>query len=416
MRNSILALTVITAVFLSIILVTILDPYSLYGKIANQLIRPVGLFINNNIANLLESMNIYFLYQKDHYPLHLPSLFFSVGIVAVLIVMAGRFGRLYCNTICPVGTLLGWVSRKSLFRIRLNQSNCTQCGKCSFACKAECISVKTMEVDNSRCVACFNCLTVCNDSAIDYSAKNRKTSVLKDIKPETAEGRKNFIITAFAGIASLSGLKSLKASVPSDTEPLNKKPTTVPVDRKYSVTPPGSLSINHFTSVCTACQLCVSQCPTGVLQPSFDQFGLASIMQPHMDYYTNYCNYECVKCSEICPTGAILKINEEEKKTLQLGKVQFIKDNCVVYTENTACGSCSEHCPTQAVKMIPYKGSLTIPETDNSICVGCGACEYACPVVPYKAIYVDGNPIHEVAEKPKQEKLEEPSMEEDFPF
>jgi len=135
-----------------------------------------------------------------------------------------------------------------------------------------------------------------------------------------------------------------------------------------------------------------------------------------MDYSTNYCNYECVRCTEICPTGAILPLGTEEKKTLQLGKVQFIKENCVVYTENTACGSCSEHCPTQAVKMVPYKDSLTIPETDNSLCVGCGACEYACPVVPYKAIYVDGNAIHQAAEKPKQEKLEEPSMEEDFPF
>jgi ferredoxin len=135
-----------------------------------------------------------------------------------------------------------------------------------------------------------------------------------------------------------------------------------------------------------------------------------------MDYDTNYCTYECVTCAEVCPTGAILPLTIEDKKTLQIGKVFFIKENCVVYTENTACGSCSEHCPTQAVKMVPYIGALTIPETNNEICVGCGACEYACPVVPYKAIYVDGNPVHLTAKKPVQEKLEEPSMQEEFPF
>ena len=418
LRYSVLGITLITGIFLSILLVNLLDPYSAYGKVANQLFRPAGIWINNGIANILESINVYFLYKKDLYPLHLPSLLFALLLLGVLIYMAGKHGRLYCNTICPVGTFLGWLSRKSLFRIRMNKNNCTQCGKCAFACKAECISVKNMAVDNSRCVACYNCLTVCEDSAIDYSYKHKNAdSALELEKVRVNEGRKNFMITALAGVVSVFSFKKLKATVPSDdTEPLNKKPTTIPEDRNYSVSPPGSTGINHFTDICTACQLCVSQCPTGVLQPSFNQFGLSSIMQPHMDYYTNYCNYECVRCSEICPTGAILPINVEEKKTLQLGKVQFIKENCVVYTENTACGSCSEHCPTQAVKMIPYKGSLTIPETDNSICVGCGACEYACPVVPYKAIYVDGNPIHQTAEKPEQEALEEPDMEEDFPF
>ncbi|MGC9342202.1 MAG: 4Fe-4S dicluster domain-containing protein, partial [Bacteroidales bacterium] len=281
-------------------------------------------------------------------------------------------------------------------------------------CKAECISVKDMEVDHSRCVACFNCLMVCEDSAIDFTVGNSHKS--NPVLNETGTGRKSFIFASLAGIFSLAGIKKLRASEPGEEGPINKNPTTIPIEKNSYVSPPGSLSIDHFTSVCTACQLCVSQCPTGVLQPSFNEFGLSSIMQPQMDYNTNYCNYECVKCTDVCPTGAILPLGVEDKKILQLGKVQFIKENCVVYTENTACGSCSEHCPTQAVKMVPYKGSLTIPETDNSICVGCGACEYACPVVPYKAIYVDGNAIHLAAEKPKQEKLEEPSMEEDFPF
>ena len=115
-------------------------------------------------------------------------------------------------------------------------------------------------------------------------------------------------------------------------------------------------------------------------------------------------------------TGAILSLTQEAKKTLQLGQVQLILENCVVYAEQTACGSCSEHCPTQAVTMVPYIGDLTLPEINPEICVGCGACEFACPVRPHKAIYVDGHEIHKVALEPESEALEQPDQEEEFPF
>ncbi|MGC9344112.1 MAG: 4Fe-4S binding protein, partial [Bacteroidales bacterium] len=159
LRNSILILTILSALFLTIFFVNILDPYSSFGKIANQLFRPLGVWINNGIASVLENMNIYYLYRMDLNPVHFSSFAIALVILVVLFIMAGKYGRLYCNTICPVGTLLGWLSKFSLFKVRLNKSACTQCGKCSFACKSECISVKDMEVDHSRCVACFNCLT-----------------------------------------------------------------------------------------------------------------------------------------------------------------------------------------------------------------------------------------------------------------
>ena len=144
-------------------------------------------------------------------------------------------------------------------------------------------------------------------------------------------------------------------------------------------------------------------------------------MQPTMDYHVNYCNFECVLCSEVCPTGAILPIAVDDKKLTQLGKSYFIKENCVVYTDETACGACSEHCPTKAVNMVPYRGKknvpgLTIPEVNNKICIGCGACEYACPTDP-RSIYVDGNAEHVFAEKPESKQAVKPvEPPDDFPF
>jgi formate hydrogenlyase subunit 6/NADH:ubiquinone oxidoreductase subunit I len=111
-----------------------------------------------------------------------------------------------------------------------------------------------------------------------------------------------------------------------------------------------------------------------------------------------------------------LPVSKKEKKTLQIGKVTFIKENCVVFTEHTACGSCSEHCPTQAVHMVAYKDNLTIPEINPEICIGCGACEHACPTRPYRAIFVNGNLVHETAQEPNTDKLEKANQEEDFPF
>jgi formate hydrogenlyase subunit 6/NADH:ubiquinone oxidoreductase subunit I len=134
-----------------------------------------------------------------------------------------------------------------------------------------------------------------------------------------------------------------------------------------------------------------------------------------MDPAAGYCNFDCTVCGEVCPTGAILPLTVEQKQVTQVGEVRFIKENCVVYTDETLCGACSEHCPTKAVEMVPYKGDLNIPEVNPEICVGCGACEHACPVRPHRAIYVDGLAVQQIAKKPEVKESKEGSLEE-FPF
>jgi ferredoxin len=154
-----------------------------------------------------------------------------------------------------------------------------------------------------------------------------------------------------------------------------------------------------------------------VITPTLLEYGIAGILQPKMNYAANYCNYDCVICGQVCPTGAILPMTVEAKKLVQIGKTHFVKEDCIVVTKKKDCGACSEHCPTKAVKMVPYEGKLMIPEVTDDICIGCGACEHACPVQPRRAIYVSSNPIHLQAQKPKAQKLEKSfDSSQEFPF
>jgi ferredoxin len=312
-----------------------------------------------------------------------------------------------------VGALLGLVSKISLFRIVLDKTACNSCGKCSAVCKAECIDPKAQEVDFSRCVGCLNCLSPCPDAGVKFRPVWSKAGVT--IEPFDPSRRKLFSNAGVLAISALTVRKDTLLTGGTDKEVI---PGMVPIFREHPVTPPGAVSQQRFNSYCTACHLCVAACPTQVLQPSYLMYGLRGMLQPRMDYITSFCNFECNLCGEVCPTGAILPLPLQEKKLTQVGKSKFVKENCVVETRKTACGACSEHCPTKAVKMVPYEGypNLTIPEVTEDICIGCGACEYPCPTDP-KAIYVEGNVIHEKAKEPKIEELQqEIDLKEDFPF
>jgi len=368
--------------------------------------KPVVLVLNNLLASLLGKFDIYTLFRVDIKFYEVAAYAIPAAFLLLIGFLAFKYGRLYCNTVCPVGTFLGFLSKISLFRIRFDEEKCTRCGRCAMACKSSCIDFLNKHIDASRCVNCFNCIETCSEKSISYGLVRIKSSRPAD---EPDASRRNFITGSLLLLAG--GSRVVRAQ---DTIIVPTKESTIKEDRLYPASPPGSAGIESFTARCTACALCVSACPTSVLQPSVSEYGVAGIMQPRMDFHAGFCNYECTICTEICPTGAIMPLMLEAKKLTQIGKAVFIKDNCIVETEKTNCGACSEHCPTKACDMIPYEGKLLIPEVHDDICIGCGACEHACPTKPFKAIFVDGNPVHEAASKPKSKVLE--SAPGDFPF
>lgn len=420
-RYSILVIVIISFFTSGTFLVIWLDPFSVYGRFASAILSPAVTGINNIASGVLSSFNIYSTHSVD-IKYASAGIILTVFIMITLISLLALFhGRVYCNTICPVGSLLGLISKISFLRIEIDSESCIHCGRCEKICKSSCIEHADEHVDFSRCVSCFNCLTICPNSSIKYKSayqqkinndeKNYDREDLRSYRENAKIGRKTFL----AGMIFLPSVITAQSSGGNRVLYIQDRSRQKEYKKKIFTSPPGSLSIEKFNKSCTACSLCTTRCPSSVLQPAVLQYGVYGIMQPFLDFNTGYCNYDCIICSEVCPTGAISKISVAEKHLIQTGKSFFIKENCITYTNGTSCGACSEHCPTKAVNMIPFKDNLVIPEVNQKICIGCGACEYVCPVRPLKAIYVEGNSIHLKAELPKKEKkiiIEK----EDFPF
>ncbi len=410
----------------------LLAPYSAYGRIASNFLAPLWKWGNNLLAYVAERVDSYAFYSVDVWMKGLPTLLVAAVTLGVVVVLAWRSGRTYCNTICPVGTVLGALSRHALFRPVIDTSRCTGCTLCARRCKASCIDAKHHRIDYSRCVVCMDCLDNCSQGAIRYVNRWSKTGkhlaqagkpgalTEKTVRatensigdlgkagipaigatssianrtsggPENA-GRRSFLAAAVA-VAGSAAVRAQQKKVDGGLAVIEEKKAPV---RRIPLTPPGSVGQRHFYQHCTACQLCVSVCPNDVLRPSGD---LIRLMQPEMSYERGYCRPECTKCSDVCPTGAIRPLTVADKSAVQIGHAVWIKKNCVPLTDGVECGNCARHCPTGAIQMVPSvaadPASPKIPVVNDERCIGCGACENLCPARPFSAIYVEGHELH----------------------
>ena len=391
LRYGVLALFIVALVAGLHSLVALVAPYSAYGRIASNLLAPVYQLGNNFFAWIAERAGSYAFYSTEVWIRSGATFAVAAATFAVVAVLAWKHGRTWCNTICPVGSVLGLFSRFSVLAPVSETEKCRNCGLCGKQCKYSCINMKEHEIDYSRCVACMDCIETCKEGAIHYACRYGKKGSPSPAQGNVDKSKRAFLVSSAIATTAVAA-KAQEMKVDGGLAEIER--ATKP-ERQTRIVPAGSLSLKNFADHCTACQLCVSVCPNQVLRPSTS---LMTLMQPEMSYERGYCRPECTKCSDVCPAGAISPISVEEKSSTQIGHAVVCLDNCVVNTDEVSCGNCARHCPAGAISMVRKNPddpkSLRIPVVNEERCIGCGACENLCPARPFTAIHVEGHEVH----------------------
>ena len=382
------------------VFVALLAPYSAYGRMVQNLLQPLYLWGNNLFAWLAEKAGSYAFYPREVWIRSLPTFIVAAVTLVVIVVLSFKGGRTYCNTICPVGTTLSFLSRFAAFRPVIDADKCVRCKTCEIHCKAQCISItkEAVHIDYSRCVDCFNCIDTCPKGGLKYRfawGKKKAAQAGSSVMPDSdqASGRRAFL-TGTAIAVSSAAFKGIEARAQEADKKVDGGfadvlPKQAP-KREIPITPPGSFGARNFYRRCTACQLCVAECPNHVLRPSSN---LNHLMQPEMSFEKGYCRPECTRCGELCPAGAILPISKEVKTNFHLGTAGVDVTLCLEATGKSSCGKCAQACPTGAIMMVA-DGEHRRPVVAEEVCIGCGKCEYLCPVRPISAITVNGKEVH----------------------
>jgi polyferredoxin len=313
-----------------------------------------------------------------------------LGILFIAILAYSlRVTRLWCRAICPLGALLGAVSRWSVLGLHKNDATCNHCSKCLINCQGGDDPICGAPWHKSECVMCMNCVGVCPHNSLQFRFFRKESEVAS-----TDIGRRKALTGLVAGAAVV---------------PLMRANTGLGKSRHPDLLrPPGALDEQEFLSRCIRCGECMKVCPNTALHPTLEQAGLEGLWTPTLVPRIGYCEPSCVSCSEVCPTGAIWQITPKDKgwvvgvgqqsQPIRLGTAFYDRGRCLPWAMATDCIVCEEWCPVspkaiyvQEAEVIDSAGNtktLKQPRIDPSRCVGCGACEYACPLQERPAVHV----------------------------
>jgi len=315
----------------------------------------------------------------------------------VALLFANRFiPRFWCRVLCPLGAFLGVFARFALFGMEKDHEKCTDCNLCLVHCQGADSPQGGVKWRQDECHMCLNCETACPEDVIKFRfLPNRKSAV---VTPDT--GRRTTVATAAAGAALL---------------PITRVADVVDANYDHRVIrPPGSVPEKEFLERCIRCAECMKVCPNNALHPAFFESGVEGIWTPILIPRIGYCEHSCVLCGQVCPTGAIQKITEEQKlgigqKPISIGTAFYDQGRCLPWAMSTPCIVCEEFCPTSpkaiwveevdVPKRLPMASEgggapkmemvhVQRPHVDPSLCIGCGACEKVCPVQDKPAVYI----------------------------
>ena len=343
-------------------LASLLDPYGTYGRFAAQLLQPAAEWINNALADLLGVEGPVVLFKRELFVRSVSGFALAASSFVLLAGLVAWKGRLVCNTVCPVGALLGMLAQRPAFRIAIDPAKCVKCGLCAGACRALCLDGKNQVADDSRCVRCFDCIGACPKGAISFRPAMGKSA---------NRGRRRFL-----GLAGAGAVGGLFAGARANVFGGNAR----------ALPPPGASEVSLRTK-CTACGLCVARCPQQALAPAgFSEYGATGFMLPKMDFTRGFCRPDCTACGAACPTGAIPPLELAQKKAVKIGLARWDRAACLACTERIPCGLCERRCPQKAISLKKEKAKdggkeveIEVPVVDAAKCTGCGACAHYCP-------------------------------------
>ena len=371
-------------------LVGIMDPLSLLIRSLSVSISPLFNYSVRAFFDALYDLNIrgvvdvseslYAFLKKSvlsfQQPFYNQSVFIGLlffGILALNLVER----RFWCRYLCPLGALLGILSRFSLLKRSVSEG-CTSCGACAPVCQGKASPDRKGEWRDTECFYCWNCDDVCPQNAVSFGFSQKKAAASMDL------GRRRVITSALSGVVAVPLLKSI---------PLSKSGFSDPA----LIRPPGSLEEKEFLKRCVKCGECMKVCITNGLQPTLFEGGIEGIWSPVLVPRMGYCEYRCTLCGQVCPTGAIKRLELKDKMKVKIGLAMIDKGRCLPYAHATPCIVCEEVCPTPKKAIwfeeakVKDRGKEKVvkqPRVDLELCIGCGICETKCPVVGRPAIYV----------------------------
>ena len=400
-----LVVVVLIAAVFGLQLTGYLDPFSVLIRSFGLAVYPVFNFLIRSAVYPLLALDWpwltpavagFYSFMREHVLSFEQPYFYQgvlIGLIFTAILLLNTLRRrFWCRYLCPLGALLGFLSRFSFLKLKVDENKCTHCMACKANCEGACDPQSTESWIRSECLPCYNCVESCPSGAI------KLTLAMPKLRGEAKVDLTKRALVG-SGLTALGAMALLRVDPRKSSHPGSSGNTReVNKFNPALIRPPGAVAEKEFLERCIKCGECMKVCIKNAIHPTLMEAGLEGMWTPYLKMQLGYCEYNCTLCGQVCPTGAIQKLTQEKKNKTKIGLAMFDKNRCIPYSLGKPCIVCEEVCPTspkaikfEEVEVIDYEGKTSVvkrPHIDPDLCVGCGICEYVCPLVDKPGVYV----------------------------